>query len=206
MLYLLHFVVIASSVTLDGNRIPKGAQISIRSNDPRAAEWEASPRWRLTGRELIGSVSSEATAAASAHAIVDRILAAFGDLSAAVGALDDAGRAAMAQVWDARRDAVHDAGGVFHALDALLPGPGDEPQAESVSVSDPPFGPPPEDDGWADAKAPTFDRAALEALVADEESTLRAMTAAIEGLPIDAHPTKKAQREAISAFLAAHPG
>jgi len=231
MLYLLTFVVVAASVTIDGDRVPKGSVISLRSDDPRAAAWEASPRFKLTGRELIGSVSSEATAAASAHGIVDRLLAALGDVSAAVGALDDAGRAAMGQVWEARRAEVMGASDVFEALDDLLPEPSDDefeapvvtldgsplgsaPEAHAVSIDDPPFAPPPaDDDGWLDEEpkaeapvSPAEDRAALDALVADDEATLKAMHAAIEGLLIEVHPTKKTQREAIASWLAAHPG
>lgn len=210
MLYLLTFVVVAASVTIDGDRVPKGSTISLRSDDPRAAAWEASPRFRLTGRELIGSVSSEATAAASAHGIVDRLLAALGDVSAAVGALDEAGRAAMGQVWEARRVEVMGASECFDALDDLLPGLDDdesEAPAPVVSLDDPPFAPAPADDeGWDTPAAAASHHEVLAGLLADDDATLKGMHAAIDGLDIEVHPTKKAQREAIAAWLAANPG
>jgi hypothetical protein len=209
MLYLLTFVVVAASVTIDGERVPKGSVISLRSDDPRAAAWEASPRFRLTGRELIGSVSSEATSAAAAHGIVDRLLSALADVAAAVGALDEAGRAAMGEVWGTRRVEVHDAADVFDALDDLLPGPADEPEAPApvVSLDDPPFAPAPADDeGWDTPAAAASHHEVLAGLLADDDATLKLMHAAIEGLGIEVHPTKKAQREAIAAWLAANPG
>lgn len=235
MIYLLHFTVIAASMDIDGNRVSKGAQFSIRSDDPRASVWEKSPRMKLTGRELIGSANPAASAASHAHRLIDALALAVGEFSRAVQALPDAEAKALGVIWPARSP-VAIGRPIGDAIQSLIqrgflspdkyddrddrddaPEAPSEPQAAPEAPADPaPVAdeipaPAPAGDGW-DAIDDDFaavagpDRAALAALVADDEATLKAMHAAIEGTEIEVCTTKRAQREAIAAWLAAHPG
>lgn len=244
MLYLLHFTVIAASMDIDGNRVPRGSEFSIRSDDPRASAWEASPRMKLTGRELIGTTNPAASAASHAHRLIDALALAVREFSRAVEALPDAEAGALATVWTARSagaigrpigDAIqsliqrgflaadkYDDGDDFDALPPSglddYPDADSEPEAPAAPVDDAPSvaaeipAPAPGGDGWdaidddfaAVASGP--DRAALAALVGDDDATLKAMHGAIEGSAIEVATTKRAQREAIAAWLAANPG
>lgn len=224
MIYLLHFVVVAGSMDIDGNRVPKGSQFSIRSDDPRASAWEKSPRMKLTGRELIGTADPAASAASHAHRLIDALALAVGEFSRAVAGLPDAEARALYAVWRDRNDEI--ASPLNDAIESLYQW-GEETAAEAPSEPEAPAAPvaapapagdeipapAPAGDGWDDLGddfgAPPVagpDRAALAALVADDEATLKAMHAAIEGSAIEVATTKRAQREAIAAWLAANPG
>lgn len=216
MLYLLHFAVVAASVDIDGNRVPKGSEFSIRSDDPRASAWERNPRMKLLRRELLGTVDASASASAHAHRLVDALALAAGEFARAVSGLPDAEARALFAVWrDRNREIADPLNRAIESLDER--GFFDEPEAPSAPeapaegvadpapVSDPPAAPAPDDgDEWDILGGP--DRAVLAALAADDDATLKAMHAAIKGSEIEVLPTKKAQREAIAAWLAANPG
>jgi len=223
MIYLLHFVVVAGSMDIDGNRVPKGSQFSIRSDDPRASAWEKSPRMKLTGRELIGFADPAASAASHAHRLIDALALAVGEFSRAVSGLPDAEARALYAVWRERNEEIarplQDAiESLYQRGEEIAAEAPSEPEAPAAPVADPapvadelPAPAPSPADGW-DAIDDDFaavagpDRAALAALVADDEATLKAMHAAIEGSAIEVASTKRAQREAIAAWLAANPG